>query len=465
MDTNTKKIIDFFKSLDWPLLEISEDVPKVSIENEVLYEQPKKGTHKIRFYKYNQRERRAEKRYFYLDSILFDNKTDFSNLVYISSNAYKISYYNQLNSILQASQRKIKNIEILKEYKIIQVKENEEIKISPEIFTQILEEAKSIYNKARSYSNSVENYLTNNAIRRFNIKDIGFTTSTEQGEFEFIIDRFNLQTKKTKKDFTDHLNSKDIERLEIFVDNLIKKEVFSDLFLKKLDEYFIKEKLEDILRIGRKILLLKSDDISTKTAKEVISCFHDKKIKQMESVWQKFFEKYLLYLIFSYKEIKPKVKLTGISTSKKFPDFIGINHYEGVDIIEIKTHLKHAVVWDNNHKNFAFSSEMSKAIIQTMNYMDAVTQNKFKDPSIKSELEGKLSNTYNLHNPRGIIIISSAVSLAKGVSKFDQKKKDALTRDFTKLRNSLHNIEIITFDEVLSVAQNYSENILKEFIK
>jgi hypothetical protein len=203
----------------------------------------------------------------------------------------------------------------------------------------------------------------------------------------------------------------------------------------------------------------------TQIAKRIVSSFHGKQISQMEGVWQKYFEKYLLYLIFSYKEIKPKVKLTGVSAGKKFPDFIGINHYDGVDIIEIKTHLKNVVVWDENHENFAFSSEMSKAIIQTMNYLDAIIQNKFKDRNIQTEIENKLSNTYNLHNPRGIIIISSSKTLAKGLANFDKKKKEALIRDFTKLRNSLYNIEIITFDEVLNVAQNYSENILKEFVK
>jgi glycosyltransferase involved in cell wall biosynthesis len=50
------------------------------------------------------------------------------------------------------------------------------------------------------------------------------------------------------------------------------------------------------------------------------------------------------------------VEFKDIDGDKKYPDFIGINHYNGLDIIEIKTHLKNAVTWDSSHKNFSFSS-------------------------------------------------------------------------------------------------------------
>jgi hypothetical protein len=269
MDSNFEKIIDFFKLLGWPLLSIKEELFQVSFGDQILYEFKNK-IHKIYFFKYNQRERRVEKRYYYLESIEFTDLIDFDDLIYINANGYKVSYYNQLNNILLASQRKIKHIIITNECKQIEVKEDDKIKISPNFFTKILSDAKFIYDTVKSYSGSVEHYLTIKSLRKFKIKDVGFTTSTKKGEFEFIIDRFNLTTKKAKKDFTESLNLKDIVGLEKLADSLIKKDIFSEEFLRKLDEYFIKEKLQDILKIGRSIMGLKSEDVNTNCQKNCI---------------------------------------------------------------------------------------------------------------------------------------------------------------------------------------------------
>src|SRR5690606_35132563 len=139
--------------------------------------------------------------------------------------------------------------------------------------------------------------------------------------------------------------------------------------------------------------------------------------------------------------------------------FIGVNHYGGVDIIEIKTHLKRALTKDPSHDNYAFSSEMSKAIIQTINYMDALIQEKIKKTKAKEDLKGKILEG-NIYRPEGLIIISSYDNLVKGVKTTDSEFEN-VKRDFTKLRNGLNNISIITFDELLDMADNYKDNIIK----
>lgn len=288
------------------------------------------------------------------------------------------------------------------------------------------------------------------------------TTYIEKGEFSFVINKLNLRTKKEKKDFLTFLDETDLKDLENLAESLIKKEVFSEMFLRRLDEYFIKEKLKHIIKFGKDILKIKKGDVKDDKVKGVYKQFTTKTIKQIENIWQIYFEKYLLYLIFSYKKIIPKIKLTHISGRKNYPDFVGVNHYDGIDIIEIKTHLKQALVWDRSHENFAFSGELSKAIIQTMNYIEAIKQENFKENEDLENLKGNLSNGGSLHDPRGIIIISSKNKLVSGCTTFDAKKKKKLDEDFTKLRNSLHNIEIITFDEVLGVAENYIENIVNQ---
>ena len=173
-----------------------------------------------------------------------------------------------------------------------------------------------------------------------------------------------------------------------------------------LNDFFIKERLDEIIKLGNRILKLRSENLNTIQAKGVLKALQTDKrtIRQFENVWQKYFEKYLLYLIFSYQKIYPKIQLN-VNLRKKFPDFIGINHYGGVDIIEIKTHLKNALSKDKSHDNYAFSSELSKSIIQTINYMDALVQEKFTNTTIRDDIKGKILEG-NIYRPRGIIIIS-----------------------------------------------------------
>lgn len=117
------------------------------------------------------------------------------------------------------------------------------------------------------------------------------------------------------------------------------------------------------------------------------------------------------------------------------------------------------VTRDSSHDNYAFSSEMSKAIIQTINYMDALIQEKIKKRTIREDIKGKILEG-NIYRPRGIIIISSYKYLASGVKETD-KEFENVKRDFTKLRNGLNNIQIITFDEIINMADNYIRNIIK----
>ena len=130
-----------------------------------------------------------------------------------------------------------------------------------------------------------------------------------------------------------------------------------------------------------------------------------------------------------------------------------------MDIIEIKTHLKNALIKDRSHRNYAFSSELSKAIIQTINYMDALAHEKFCDPESGAEIVDSLIEG-NIYRPRGIIIISSYVSLVNGVGP-DTEEFENVKRDFTKLRNGLNNIQILTFDEIINMADNYAKRIIR----
>lgn len=102
---------------------------------------------------------------------------------------------------------------------------------------------------------------------------------------------------------------------------------------------------------------------------------------------------------------------------------------------------------------------MSKALIQTINYMDALVQEKIKKKTMKDDLKGKILEG-NIYWPEGLIIISDYDNLVSGIKQTDAEF-EKVKRDFTKLRNGLNNIRIITFNELLDMAENYKDNIVK----
>ena len=91
--------------------------------------------------------------------------------------------------------------------------------------------------------------------------------------------------------------------------------------------------------------------------------------------------------------------------------------------------------------------------------MDALVQEKIKKKSMKADIKGKILEG-NIYRPEGLIVISSYDNLVSNVKQTDAGF-EKVKRDFTKLRNGLNNIRIITFDELLNMAENYKDNIVK----
>ncbi len=457
--TQKEQIVEFFQSLNW-LGMVFEDNKISCPSGDVAVFEGSKVT--IDFHFYNRLQNSYEKRNS-RQTLIISDKVGFSSIIRTRRGSdYDISWFDYIKNILSIDDRFTK-IKILTTGKKILRKTTEKtIQIPESILNEISADAYEVFKKGKSSKNRLETFLINKLKLKYTNKAPKETTTVGKGDFSFMVERFNLKNKNKKKDYDNFLDLEDTKNLEYFTEKLIRDKVFSPDFLRTLDEYFIKEKLKDIIKIGREILALGTTDMKTEKAKKVIAKIVDdaSDIKQLESLWQKYFEKYLLYLVFSYKKIYPKIEFKDIDGGKKYPDFIGINHYNGLDVIEIKTHLKNAVTWDSSHKNFSFSSELSRAVIQTMNYMDAIVQKRFQNNSDEKKITN-MTEEENLYHPRGIIIISSDLKLTK--SKLNKAKEQSLKRDFTKLRNSLQNIEILTFSEILQIADDYVKNIHSQY--
>ena len=419
----------------------------------------KNGLYTLTFQSFNSTARRYNDLRKAYKSIVFPSSFKVNDYLYFRGNTgnYKLSNEKIFKNVINPKRKKVEQIVIadnnLEELSYDSVKFIIYIPIVK--FKEAMDAAGKIYKRTASYSASVENYLSNQESARFSNEAKTDTTSFNKGEMKFAVDRLNLPTKRNKAELYKYLDPNDISSLEMLVDKMLRFEVFSEDFTRKINDYFIKERLQDIITVGRKILKLGTTDLTTIKAQTVIQ-----KVEysysgkgSLEALWQEYFRKYLLFLIFSYKRIFPKIELTDIDGDKKYPDFIGINHYNGLDIIEIKTHLANILQWDNSHKNFYFSAEISKAITQARNYMDSIIRERFKNTTDKTSIT-QSTEPENLYHPRAIIIISSFDRLTG-----HKDEEEKLQRDFTKLRNGLHDIEILTFNEILDVADEYIKNI------
>lgn len=450
--TIAKFIYDKLTEAKWPGLILNEEKQKITaINNEILF--LRKNEYHLNFYWYSLVENKYSLRETYSE-VIFPQNFNIRNALYFKRNgSYKLLNERQFKKIINPFNRTVTILKIKGNYK--KLKFYKKILLLPSnLFTKAIKDAKYVYLISSSYKNSVENYLSNVKSHNYSNNVKKRTTYIEKGEFNFLVNRLYLKSKRNKKDFLNYFNDDDMKSIEKLITELLRFNVLSNDFLRRLDDYFIKERLENIIKLGKQILSLGSTNLNTTVAKNVISKIGLNQVDQLESIWQKYFEKNLLYLIFTYKKIYPKVELKDIEGDKKYPDFIGINHFNGLDIIEIKTHLKNILVWDSSHQNFYFSSEMSKAIVQTTNYMDAIVQQRFNIPEDKEKIT-QFTDEENLYHPRGIIVISSEGKLT---TKTNEKEK--LKRDFTKLRSSLQNIEILTFDEIINIADEYIKNII-----
>lgn len=151
-----------------------------------------------------------------------------------------------------------------------------------------------------------------------------------------------------------------------------------------------------------------------------------------ESVWQKFLREHILTLLNVYAFVieKESVDLAG-----KFPDFMLIDAYGYVDIYEIKKPQTKLVRYDKGRSNYFWDAEISRAIIQTEKYISNVERHRF-------ELENKLRKSASearIVRPSGFIIAGRRSEL----------KSEGMAEDFRVLNDSLKNVDVICFDDLL----------------
>ena len=228
--------------------------------------------------------------------------------------------------------------------------------------------------------------------------------------------------------------------------NLSLKDVgsLSDFFPKFIKQYGARLK-------GHKKLLAISDN---KRAVEVV--YIEKIIKQYEKrlrakshneqSWQEFLREYILIFNTNYASTLEK---ESIALHGKYPDFLLIDAYNYLDIYEIKKPNTNLLKKDKSRGNYYWDAELAKAISQVENYIAYAEKN---GSALREEIKKQKGIEIRVLKPRGFIIAGERKQL----------KGELMEDNFRLLNNSLKNIEIILYDELLSNLKNFLKRIKKD---
>ena len=201
-----------------------------------------------------------------------------------------------------------------------------------------------------------------------------------------------------------------------------------------------KKKLQviyDSLDAGKKIYL-----------KKVIEEFKNKldRNSKNENIWQKFLADYILVLRHNYGEVLEK---ESVSLQGKFPDFMLVDAYGYLDIYEIKKPSTNLLKLDGSRNNYYWDTEISKAIAQVENYTHQAQRHA---DSLTIDIRKAKRIEVNIVRPRGYIIAGRRSQLTSS------KMKD----DFRILCDSLSNIDIILYDDLLEGLETFVARTEKE---
>jgi hypothetical protein len=161
---------------------------------------------------------------------------------------------------------------------------------------------------------------------------------------------------------------------------------------------------------------------------------------QSEQSWQDFLRDYILLFNSNYATVLEKENIALLGT--RFPDFILIDAYSYLDIYEIKKPTTNLLRKDESRGNYYWDVELSKAISQVENYISHADRNAAQ---LCAEIKRQKEREVRIIKPRGFIIAGSRT----------QFKGEIMEDNFRLLNNSLKNLSIILFDELLDNLKNF----------
>ena len=168
---------------------------------------------------------------------------------------------------------------------------------------------------------------------------------------------------------------------------------------------------------------------------EQVVAEYERKLKRSgsEHIWQQFLRKHILLFLHSYAAV---IEKQSVDIDGKFPDFMLVDPYGYLDIYEIKkpqtTLLKH----DSSRNNYYWAPEICKAMSQVEHYIDQTRHYRLE---IAEKVRTKQGLPIKIVRPRGFIIAGTR----------SQLDNDEMAEDFRVLNDSLKNIDVLFYDDLL----------------
>ena len=204
-------VYQLFQKFSWSeLLDIKEGENYVKIADTEEYLVKKEGDFlRITFFDLNKDNGRVEKR---KDYITLSIHTDINPIEYINywinEETNSCGYnFSKEHWIFKKVFEGVDSVKVSNGYQKEIQKRGKTLLIKSEKFKELQKNLKAINQKASSSKTSLLNFLVNQAKFKFLNKHTKRTTSSIKGDFDFLIHRFNLATKKKQKDFLDRLRT------------------------------------------------------------------------------------------------------------------------------------------------------------------------------------------------------------------------------------------------------------------
>lgn len=232
----------------------------------------------------------------------------------------------------------------------------------------------------------------------------------------------------SKNDVLGNLSDRDQEELNNFIPDYVSRIPLTLRSNKKL------KVILDLVDAGKEVYL-----------RQVIQKF-EKMLNgttQNENLWQKFLRDHILVFRNSYGEVLEHIN---ISLETKLPDFMLIDPYSYLDIYEIKRPDTKLLAFDKSRSNYFWDKELAKAISQVENYIHEVQIN---SDALARIIRKTKSIDINIVRPRGYII----------AGRRSQITNETMMNHFRILNESLKNVDILFYDDLLEGLKTFLERI------
>jgi hypothetical protein len=165
------------------------------------------------------------------------------------------------------------------------------------------------------------------------------------------------------------------------------------------------------------------------------------KTDKTDSAWRTFLRQNILSIQRGYIELIPKADLGIVGAS--YPDFFLVTSDGYLDFLEIKNPFTPLLSYDEEHQTHIWSPELAGAVTRAENHLQSVSE---LGNQLRQQVKKSSGIELPIIKPRGIILAGNS----------EQFTGDRPAQhDFDRLNQTLPNINVVTYDELLTRLRNH----------